>query len=112
MTREFIEEAGVEYKDWKKFCVLEGPKRWVNQDGPTVYGWDDVPEFRVHFFCAFDDFAHQMASTIEDEEIIHCPVVDALNGRYNLMSNLYWLLPMTQTYMNQSVDHYVVQEVR
>lgn len=60
MAREFFEESGVlvPISDWEKYAVLEGP------------------DFRVHFFVAFNDSAWPKVKTVESkgEEVDFYPV--------------------------------------
>lgn len=91
MVREFIALAGVEYKGWNKFCVLNGPiKLKMDEFGGT----ESEPLFRVHFFRAFDEPSFRQASTIEQETIHHVPVFDIKAGSYSISVPLHWLIPM------------------
>lgn len=73
MKREFIEETGVDTDKWKYIISIYGE------------GWKvDV------FTCKTDDVFE--AETIEKERVCLIPLTDLDN--YNLISNLYWLIPM------------------
>lgn len=74
MIREFREEAGVEYTNWKEFAILEG---------------DD---WKVHFFSGFDDSVFT-CMTMEAEEILVDKVPSFLNSGH-LMHNLKVLMPL------------------
>lgn len=73
IIREFKEETGVEYTDFKKFCELSNHS------------------FCVHFFKAFTDKVFEV-KTIELEQVeIHN--VSNLK-RLKTIPNLKWLIPM------------------
>ena len=75
MRREFVEEAGLDIPNWRKYCTLSGD------------GWV------VHFFWAIGDTTQ--VKTLTDEEIV------VVNSRYltsiPIMTNLVWLIPMAKT---------------
>lgn len=75
MTREFLEEAGVETQpaDWDEFAVLEGP------------------DFAVHFMRAFSDDWH-LVRTMTDETVGFHPV-SAL-PKLTIVDNLRFIIPL------------------
>lgn len=74
IEREFLEETGVQVSNWEQ--VIE------------IYGDD----WKVYFFRAFGD--PSKCKTIEDEKIKTYLTKDAL-ALPNLISNLYWILPLS-----------------
>jgi 8-oxo-dGTP diphosphatase len=73
VAREFLEETGLRVLDWEHVVEIYGP------------GWE------VYFYRAFGN--PNDCKTMEDEEIVVHSVSDALN-LHNLVSNLYWILPL------------------
>jgi 8-oxo-dGTP diphosphatase len=72
MEREFFEETGVKFEDWKLFVVLTG-KLYV-----------------VYFYKGFSDKMFDCTTTID--ESIH--IVDIDLSKINCISNLRWLIPL------------------
>ena len=77
MEREAIEEMGVR-TTWQRFCQLGDRRHWT-----------------VHFFCAFDTGALNLAKTQTDEEIVRLSVSQAVISP-NVIPNLRWLIPMAR----------------
>ena len=75
MSREFIEETGVEVpvEDWEYFAKLKGD------------------HFCIHVFCLFSDLVVAQVQTMTDEEIIVVEV-DLNQLRTTAISNLSWLI--------------------
>lgn len=71
MRREFLEEAGVDIADWRKFAVMEV------QDGA------------VHFFVAHGDYPIR---TTTDETVAWHKLEDIKN--LPTVNNLGWLIPL------------------
>lgn len=76
MIREFKEETGVTYTDWRLFCVLTGENTNTYED------------FEVNFFVGFGDLNEPRSLTDEKIEVNY---VDNLD---DVMHNLKWLIPM------------------
>lgn len=72
MCREFREETGVQYDDWRHFCTLRGK------------------QFEVWFYCAMDDEAVRAVRTTTDEII----GVFTTHQLPQTLPNLNWLIPM------------------
>lgn len=79
MTREFLEEAGVEITDWELF---------VHYSNENIY--------EVFFFKCFSNLIYK-TSTQEEESIRIIPVKRLPS---NLIFNLRWLIPLC-------LDHYI-----
>ena len=79
MTREFVEEAGVELE-------------WTFQ---FVLGRADV--YEVYFFAAWNTEALELVTTVEDEPIY---ILDPLNLPENTIFNIRWITPLI---MDQTV---------
>jgi 8-oxo-dGTP diphosphatase len=88
MTREFLEEAGVEvlhegpYGNWTRFMDL----KWEEKGGGICV-----------FYRAFSTSLQDLASTQTDEPINAYSVEDILSEPYlrtRVIPNLHWLLPM------------------
>jgi 8-oxo-dGTP pyrophosphatase MutT (NUDIX family) len=81
MAREFFEESGVlvPISDWENYAVLEGP------------------DFRVHFFVAFNDSAWPKVKTIENkgEEVGFYPVKSLDRSK---------LTPNLPVFLNLAID--------
>lgn len=73
MAREFLEETGVTVSDWEHVVV--------------IYGSD----WKVYFLRAFGN--PDKCKSMEDEKIAVYSTADALKLP-NLISNLYWILPL------------------
>jgi len=73
MVREFKEEAGVEVRDWRLFCLLKGT-------------WGSV-----HFFTTLGDLSKIMS--MEEEKIGIVPV-NRLGDHHDIIPNLSWLIPL------------------
>jgi len=98
MVREFREETGVEFLDWKYFVCLEG-----NDDFHSYY-------WRVHFFYGQCVDAIHDVRTVTDEEIVWA----SLSGKFprDTLPNLKWLIPMAQTMMlrEESCESFYIRE--
>lgn len=83
MAREFQEETGVETRpgDWNKFAILRMPGHL----GAIV-----------HFFIKYGN--PSKCKTTTDEEIVILPTKVIVEGlpRSQIISNLKWLLPLSQ----------------
>jgi 8-oxo-dGTP diphosphatase len=73
VAREFLEETGIRVLDWEHVVEIYGP------------GWE------VYFFRSYGIPSN--CKTMEDEEIVVHSVDDALRLP-NLVSNIYWILPL------------------
>ena len=73
MVREFEEETGVMFTDWKSGCFM---------DGNGVY--------EAEVFYAFGDVTQ--CKTIEEEEVVICDVSDLQS--LHVIENLKWMIPM------------------
>lgn len=88
MTREFLEETGIEHNDWKKVCVLEGK--------------ENVDPWMIHVYVSSSaDVAN--AQTMSEEEVI-VTKIDDLEMK-NTVSNLMWLIPMALSVMHDHFDN-------
>lgn len=72
MEREFKEEAGLEIKDWKEFCILT----------------DEAKGFEVYCFYAFSELTPW---TVTEEEVVWHKTSSIPK---DALSNLNWLIPM------------------
>jgi 8-oxo-dGTP diphosphatase len=93
MVREFREETGMEFTDWKRFCDLNFG------DGTVVF-----------FFGISKDFRN--ASTVTDEQVeIHA--VDAMMYEPFMIPNLRWLLQAARSFSyGETAMRFTVAEVR
>jgi len=75
MIREFGEETNVhtELQNWDSFCLLKG-KDWS-----------------VTWFRCFKDVE---ATTVTDEPVYNCFVMDIVTGAVDAIPNLRWIVPM------------------
>jgi len=88
MIREFEEEAGVHYEDWRKFAVIT-----------------DNVNFSVSFYTAADCKAFKDAKTVETETIVKSNI----RGRGDIgfcidgscIYNLNWLIPLA---LDEKID--------
>lgn len=71
MTREFLEEAGCDNLNWRKFGLVHGK------------------DYELHLFTAKDGAAKIRSMT--DEQILWYPVNELPE---NILPNLSWLIPM------------------
>ena len=89
MSREFLEEVGINHADWIQFCVLGDARQW-----------------QIHFFYATGLIGVAEALTDEKPEI-HC-----VNGLpKDTIPNLHWLLPMALSMEHETVSGYQIQEI-
>lgn len=81
MFREWYEETGTQFLDWRPFCKMEGP------------------DFIVHVFVGRDEFsdAFNNARTVTREPIEKVMVHEL--GSWCRVLNLDWLVPMARDYM-------------
>ena len=87
MYREFLEETGVEVRDWALFLRLKGD------------GWE------VEFYHAFSGEKQKMARTMETESIMIWPIDE---DHPVWVPNLNWIIPMA---LGHGDDHVWVYEV-
>lgn len=87
MYREFLEETGVEVRDWSLFLRLKGD------------GWE------VEFYHAFHGDKQSQVRTMESEQIMVWPVDDE---HPVWVPNLNWIIPMA---LGHDDDHVRVYEV-
>ena len=89
MSREFLEEAGVEISSWTLFLRLIGA------------GW------KVDFYHAFSTTDLMRVRTCEEETVDRFPVSD---GLHVVVPNLKWIIPMALGHFNENVSVYEVRE--
>lgn len=77
IEREYAEEAGAKVVGWDNFCVLR----------------NQILDYEVYFFRAFNTKAFNESKTMESETIMQVGVTDAI-CRTDSMPNLCWLIPM------------------
>jgi 8-oxo-dGTP diphosphatase len=75
MIREFREETGVTYEDWKHFGTMYSPNTWA-----------------VHLYKGMDDVAYRV-ETVTDEEV-DVYACEYLPDSEEVISNLKWLIPV------------------
>lgn len=91
MAREFLEETGVEIKDWVAGPYLAG-------------GLPDHP-YAVYCFYAATDLIHK-AETKTDEEVVVIPVKDVFGLRNEMIQNIPWLIAMAYDDLRPTVNAY------
>lgn len=79
MQREFKEETGLEYDNWRLVCNMSGVD--TNNAG----------EWICHVFCGFSDLIWS-AVTTEKEEVYRFSVHGL--PKEKCLTNLHWLIPM------------------
>jgi len=77
-VREFTEETGVTVGNWGQFLVLQ------------------VPGWKVHFFRAESPLIDSV-KTVTDEEVGVYNVSQLIGRKFNVVPNLYWMVPMALT---------------
>ncbi|UWZ84633.1 NUDIX hydrolase [Occallatibacter riparius] len=87
MYREFLEETGVEVRDWSLFLRLQGDQ------------WE------VEFYHAFDTAKQSQVRTMESEQIMVWPIDDE---HPVWVPNLNWIIPMA---LGHTEDHVWVYDV-
>jgi 8-oxo-dGTP diphosphatase len=93
MVREFREETGMEFTDWKRFCDLEF------DEGKVVF-----------FFGISKDYRN--VKTVTDEQI-EIRAVDALMYEPFMVSNLRWLMQMARSWSyGETATRFLTAEVR
>jgi 8-oxo-dGTP pyrophosphatase MutT (NUDIX family) len=81
MTREFLEETGVEISGWQQYALLVGQR------------------FTMHVFRAWaNDFQFSSVHTMEEEIVVTTSVLDL---PFMSMGNIRWLIPMA---LDGSID--------
>lgn len=75
MRREFIEEVGVDYKDWLQVITMSGS------------------DWKVDVFTATTNDVHGFKQ-MENEKPLYIGLHEL--DDFELISNLYWLIPMCQ----------------
>lgn len=119
MAREFAEETGLEIKNWKSFCLLEG--------GEANYKPNDPNRFSVEFFYAISE-NYKEVTTVESEKVDIYNVLDVLkdiawsyspsvkdlylNATGITLPNIGWLLNMALTIITkkETCKRFVVTE--
>lgn len=87
MVREFKEETGLLVKEWRKYCIMEGP---CNRDADN---------WRVHvFYAVVTDAAFYRIGSAEKEKVTKWPIA-SLPGVKKLY-NLSWLIPLALENIN------------
>lgn len=90
MRREFLEEAGIDHTDWRRFCILSDARKW-----------------QIHFFFAVGLIAKAKAMTDEKPEIVSVTALPA-----DTIPNLHWLIPMALSMQHERITEFEVLEVK
>lgn len=100
MVREFQEETGVLYHNWRLFVVLHGSEKLYIKTADS---------FEIHFYCAFNTPALEAVRQTTDENPHRCPV--ALLCVMEILPNLSWLIPMALSFRRgECADHFLIEE--
>lgn len=87
MIREFKEETGLSFLDWKHFGVLLGS------------------DYRLYCFAGFSDKVYKANSMTDEEiEIIQAWDLDSYKGK--LVRNLHWIIPMAVSCRQEDSPYY------
>ena len=92
MMREFAEETGINFADWKYFCKLGDRRDWT-----------------IHFFYAVSDI--DQAKQMTDEKLIAFNVGTAFCTR-RIIPNLRWLVPMAFRMAEERCAAFEIVEVK
>lgn len=86
MSREFFQETGmaIEPDEWTLALVING-----YQAGQTGYA---VGPYRLHYLTCTANVL--LAKTKTDEEIVTWDLDDAMSMPFNLLPDLYWIIPL------------------
>lgn len=96
MRREFKEEAGLDIKDWRKFCEL----RAKDPGFPNGFG-------SIHMFYTEQDYNTLLKTTSCTDETVRVISIESLRD-IPRMPNLNWLVAMAKS---QSVSEGVVYNI-
>jgi 8-oxo-dGTP diphosphatase len=89
MRREFLEETGVDYAAWQRFCTLRDERGWL-----------------VHFYLGSGDLLKAKSQT--DEKVLCCGL-RALH-QTQALPNLHWLIPMALSLKHERINRWEIQE--